>query len=65
MRWESIATNQKAVAARDSGKGIVSAIVETLYQPLRPVTSGSGRAFSQTGLGLAMCRKPVDVVGRN
>ena len=44
-------------AVRDSGKGIDPAIVSTLYEPLRPATGRPGRFFSQTGLGLTICRK--------
>ena len=48
---------------RDSGKGIDPAIVHTLYQPLRQVAGRNGRSFSQTGLGLTMCRKLVEAMG--
>src|SRR5882672_5816430 len=44
---------------RDSGKGIDRAIVKTLYQPLRRIVGRTGRRFSQTGLGLTMCRRLI------
>jgi signal transduction histidine kinase len=50
-------------AVRDSGKGIDPAIVDTLYQPLRHIPGRNGRSFSQTGLGLTMCRKLVEAMG--
>jgi len=50
-------------AVRDSGKGIDPAIVTTLYQPLRKGAGRGGRLFSQTGLGLTICRKLVAAMG--
>jgi signal transduction histidine kinase len=50
-------------AVRDSGRGIDPAIVKSLYQPLREVAGRKGRAFSQTGLGLTMCRRLVEAMG--
>lgn len=50
-------------AVRDSGRGIDPTIVKSLYQPVREVAGRSGRAFSQTGLGLTMCRKLVEAMG--
>lgn len=50
-------------SVRDSGKGIDPAIVHTLYQPLRQIAGRNGRSFSQTGLGLTMCRKLVEAMG--
>jgi signal transduction histidine kinase len=50
-------------AVRDSGKGIDPAIVSTLYQPLRRVVGRRGQLFSQTGLGLTICRKLVEAMG--
>lgn len=46
-------------AVRDSGRGIDPEIVSSLYQPLRRSSGRSEQAFSQTGLGLAMCQKLV------
>jgi len=48
---------------RDSGRGIDPAIVKSLYQPVREVAGRTGRSFSQTGLGLTMCRKLVEAMG--
>jgi signal transduction histidine kinase len=50
-------------SVRDSGRGIDPAIMETLYKPVRQTGEGSGRIFSQTGLGLAMCRRLVEALG--
>jgi signal transduction histidine kinase len=50
-------------SVRDSGRGIDPAIVSSLYQPLRNGGGRGGQAFSQTGLGLAMCRALVEAMG--
>jgi signal transduction histidine kinase len=44
-------------AVRDSGKGIDAESVATLFQPLRRKAGRRGQHFSQTGLGLTICRK--------
>jgi signal transduction histidine kinase len=46
-------------AVRDSGKGIDPGTVTTLFQPLRKESGRRGHLFSQTGLGLTICRKLV------
>ena len=48
---------------RDTGHGIGPEAMETLYQPFRPGHRGDGLTFSGTGLGLALCRKLVEVMG--
>jgi signal transduction histidine kinase len=50
-------------AVRDSGKGIAPEVASTLYQPLRPAVGRRGQLFSQTGLGLTICRKLVEAMG--
>ncbi|HEV8265441.1 MAG TPA: HAMP domain-containing sensor histidine kinase [Gemmatimonadales bacterium] len=50
-------------AVRDSGKGIDPALVDTLYEPLRRTSRRRGHLFSQTGLGLTICRKLVEAMG--
>lgn len=44
-------------AVRDSGRGIPSDKITTLFQPLRKEAGRRGQLFSQTGLGLTICRK--------
>jgi len=44
-------------AVRDSGRGITPDKVTTLFQPLRKESGRRGQLFSQTGLGLTICRK--------
>jgi signal transduction histidine kinase len=46
-------------AVRDSGRGIAPQRIPTLFQPLRQETGRRGHVFSQTGLGLTICRKLV------
>lgn len=47
----------------DTGKGIKPGALHTLYAPLRRAPRRSGLSLSQTGLGLAMCRKLVEAMG--
>src|SRR3989442_11141100 len=44
-------------AVRDSGRGIPPDKITTLFQPLRKESGRRGQLFSQTGLGLPICRK--------
>ena len=44
-------------AVRDSGRGIPSDKITTLFQPLRKESGRRGQLFSQAGLGLTICRK--------
>src|SRR5204862_2385826 len=44
-------------AVRDSGRGIPADKITTLFQPLRKESGRRGHLFSQTGLGLTICRK--------
>jgi len=49
--------NRIEFAVRDSGRGIPPDQVITLFQPLRKESGRRGQLFSQTGLGLTICRK--------
>jgi signal transduction histidine kinase len=49
-------------AVRDSGRGMDPETVTSLYQPLRRTAGRREQAFSQTGLGLAMCQKLVEAM---
>jgi signal transduction histidine kinase len=61
---QEIGENRVEFAVRDSGKGIDAAVVTTLFQPLRVAPGGRrGQTFSQTGLGLTICRKLVEAMG--
>lgn len=60
---QEIGPDRVEFAVSDSGDGIDSQIVESLYQPLRPVAANGGRSFSSTGLGLTMCRKLTVAMG--
>src|SRR3989442_12553136 len=44
-------------AVRDSGRGIPPDKITTSFEPLRKESGRRGQLFSQTGLGLAICRK--------
>jgi signal transduction histidine kinase len=49
-------------AVRDTGRGVNSEAVRTLYHPFRRARTESGFHFSGTGLGLAICRKMVEAM---
>ena len=48
---------------RDSGKGIDPQLIDIVYQPARRAVYQRGRLFSETGLGLMMCRKLLAAMG--
>jgi len=50
-------SNRVEFAVRDSGRGIPEDKITTLFQPLRKESGRRGQLFSQTGLGLTICRK--------
>jgi signal transduction histidine kinase len=50
-------------AVRDSGRGMEEATIATLFQPLRKAAGRRGQLFSQTGLGLTICRKLAGAMG--
>ena len=50
-------SNRIEFAVRDSGRGIPTDTLTTLFQPLRKESGRRGQLFSQTGLGLTICRK--------
>ena len=56
-------------AVADSGKGIDAAVMPTLFDPVRRSRLSDdrdehvARLFSQTGLGLSICRKLVATMG--
>jgi len=54
-------------AVRDSGRGIDPAMMPTLFDSVRDAPRGpdqrSGKLFSTTGLGLAICRKLAEGMG--
>jgi signal transduction histidine kinase len=54
---------QVEFSVRDTGKGIGPHAWETLYLPFRRAVEGDGYHFSGTGLGLALCRRLVEVMG--
>ncbi|MBF0508558.1 MAG: PAS domain S-box protein [Deltaproteobacteria bacterium] len=56
---------QTAVRLRvsDTGIGITSADLTTLFQPFRQIESGLSRNYEGTGLGLAICRRLAELMG--
>lgn len=51
------------MTVRDTGVGIQSADLATLFQPFRQVGSGLARNHEGTGLGLAICRRLAGLMG--
>ncbi len=56
-------TQRIEFSVRDTGRGIDPATVSTLFDPVRTLNGRAGRLFSQTGLGLSICRKLVAAMG--
>ncbi|HYT05340.1 MAG TPA: HAMP domain-containing sensor histidine kinase [Gemmatimonadales bacterium] len=50
-------------SVRDTGKGLDSSALRSLYQPFRKTASELRHHFSNSGLGLAICRKLVRAMG--
>ena len=50
-------------SVRDTGRGIHEAALKTLYLPFRRIPAHERYAFSGTGLGLALSRKLIEVMG--
>ncbi|HVH08165.1 MAG TPA: HAMP domain-containing sensor histidine kinase [Gemmatimonadales bacterium] len=50
-------------SVHDTGKGIGSDALRTLYQPFRAAPGGAGWVFSSTGLGLTICRQLLRAMG--
>lgn len=50
-------------SVRDTGPGINQQSVESLYSAFRRAPTGQGYVLSGAGLGLALCRKLVSVMG--
>jgi signal transduction histidine kinase len=60
---QDVDTHRIEFSVRDTGRGIDPAMVSTLFDPVRKVNGRAGRLFSQTGLGLSICRKLVAAMG--
>lgn len=54
-----IGSDRIEFSVTDGGRGIAPAVLATLFRPIRPAARGRGKSFSQTGLGLTMCRRLV------
>ncbi len=50
-------------AVRDSGPGVPDEVIASLFKPFDPQKLAGSRAFSSSGLGLAICRRLVTAMG--
>jgi len=50
-------------SVRDTGAGFDPVLQRALYQPVRAASANGRHQFSSSGLGLAICRKLVKVMG--
>jgi CheY-like chemotaxis protein len=50
-------------AVRDTGRGIPQEKMDRLFQPFSPVETGFCRSHDGAGLGLAICKKLVELMG--
>jgi signal transduction histidine kinase len=53
------------VAVSDTGIGIAPAFREHLYEPFKQESEGRARTHEGTGLGLALTKRMVDLLGGN
>ena len=50
-------------SVRDTGRGIPTEVLETLFEPFRRCHAPTEYSFSSAGLGLSICRKLVSAMG--
>lgn len=65
LRSNGVESEQRSIRLRvsDTGIGIRSEDLPTLFQPFRQIDSGLSRNHEGTGLGLAICRRLTDLMG--
>lgn len=59
----TVAECQVTIAVRDTGIGIAPEYVATIFEPFRRVETGYARSQSGTGLGLALSRRLIELMG--
>jgi len=55
--------NEVIVSVIDTGIGIKSEDMETIFKPFRQIDSGMTRKYEGTGLGLSICKRLTDLMG--
>jgi signal transduction histidine kinase len=60
---QDLSPTRMEFSVRDSGPGVPDDVVESLMQPFDPTKFSRSRAFSSSGLGLAICRRLVTTMG--
>jgi len=58
-----IEDNQIQFRINDTGIGIKSKDIDTIFQPFHQIDSGLTRKFEGTGLGLSICKKLIEQMG--
>lgn len=58
-------TNETWISVADTGIGIDTPDLETVFQDFRQVDNSPTRQYGGTGLGLAICRRLANVLGGN
>jgi signal transduction histidine kinase len=58
-----VTATQVEFSVRDTGAGLSTEALRTLYQPFRKASSTLRQQFSSSGLGLAICRKLLRAMG--
>lgn len=59
----SAAGETLSIAVQDTGIGVAPEHAAAIFEPFRRVETGYARAQSGTGLGLALSRRPVELMG--
>jgi signal transduction histidine kinase/DNA-binding response OmpR family regulator/HPt (histidine-containing phosphotransfer) domain-containing protein len=63
MLWQEADGVRLAFSVRDTGIGIAPAQQETMFEAFSQADSSIGRKYGGVGLGLAICRRLVDLMG--
>ncbi len=60
---QDLSPTRMEFSVRDSGPGVPKEVIDSLFQPFDALKTARARAFSSSGLGLAICRRLVTTMG--